>query len=144
LHRTRQSWWNVCGIPALAAAISGASRNRQLKTLGAGGLTVLPTAEPAVALCIPPSLRGYCAVIRAYINHPRPRMTLHTDSTSSEVGKMRKPNQRVVSVTRVSFATAIGQLTSCVSQPDCIREMINAGIRLTSSQTAVYRRRLVI
>jgi hypothetical protein len=50
-------------------------------------------------------------MIKAYINYPRPHMTLHTDSTCSDIGKIRKPNQRDVSVTRVSFATAIAQLT---------------------------------
>jgi hypothetical protein len=38
-------------------------------------------------------------------------MTLHTESTCPEIGKMMKPNQRDVPVTRTSFATAVSQIT---------------------------------
>jgi len=50
--------------------------------------------------------------MKVYLNYPNPHITLHRDSACPEVGKMRKVGQREVTITRASFAQALGQLTS--------------------------------
>ncbi|HZT33039.1 MAG TPA: hypothetical protein VFA33_24335 [Bryobacteraceae bacterium] len=48
--------------------------------------------------------------MKAYLNYPEPHMTLHGDSTCREIGKMRKVNQRNLTVDRSSFARVIEQI----------------------------------
>lgn len=47
---------------------------------------------------------------KAYLNYPNPRMTLHGDPMCAEIGKMQKVGQRDMTITRASFAQALGQL----------------------------------
>ncbi len=42
--------------------------------------------------------------MKAYLNYPNPHMTLHSDSTCAEIGKMQKAGQRDVTINRASFA----------------------------------------
>ncbi len=50
--------------------------------------------------------------MKVYLNYPNPHMTLHSDSTCAEIGKMQKVGQRNVTITRASFTQALSQLTS--------------------------------
>jgi len=50
--------------------------------------------------------------MKAYLNYPNPHMTLHSDSTCPEIGKMQKVGQRDVTINRASFAQALSHLTS--------------------------------
>lgn len=47
-----------------------------------------------------------------YINYPRPHMTLHTDLSCSDIGKMAKVKQRKLKVTSVSFTQVLSLLSS--------------------------------
>lgn len=49
--------------------------------------------------------------MKAYLNYPNPRMTLHGNSTCTEIGKMQKVGQRDVPISRASFTQALNQLT---------------------------------
>ena len=49
-------------------------------------------------------------VTRAYLNCPQPHMTLHGDSDCQQVRKMRKVNQRQLTVDRESFTRTITQI----------------------------------
>lgn len=46
----------------------------------------------------------------AYLNYPNSRMTIHADRTCLQIGKSGKQGQRVMGITRNSFAAAISQL----------------------------------
>ena len=50
--------------------------------------------------------------MKAYVNYPNPHMTLHGNLNCLEIGKMQKPQQRVMTINRASFAQAINQLSS--------------------------------
>lgn len=50
--------------------------------------------------------------MKAYLNYPKPHMTLHSDSTCAEIGKMQKVGQRDVRISRASFTQAFSELTS--------------------------------
>ncbi len=49
---------------------------------------------------------------KVYLNYPNPHVTIHGQPACSEIGKMRKPNQRDVEVNTASFAQAIQQFSS--------------------------------
>lgn len=54
--------------------------------------------------------------MKAYLNYPNPRMTLHGDSACAEIGKMRKTSQRDVTINRASFTQALDQLAGAEFQ----------------------------
>lgn len=49
-------------------------------------------------------------MIYAYLNYPNPHLTLHNNEACADIGKMKKPNQRFVGVTRQSFAVEIANV----------------------------------
>ena len=60
--------------------------------------------------------------MKAYINYPNPRITLHWNDTCSEVQKNRKEGQRVVMLNPDTIESALGRFVnrgfSFASNPD--------------------------
>ena len=46
-------------------------------------------------------------MIKVYLNYPVPHLTIHGDPACSDIGKMRKVNQRELMITAESFADAL-------------------------------------
>jgi hypothetical protein len=46
-------------------------------------------------------------MLKAYVNYPNPRLTIHTDLSCGDIQKMKKPGQRQV---RIDLISASGEL----------------------------------